>query len=154
VQSVEESCYAAVVTAFFLMMLHWSAFGVDGINLPGPDYDSFDAPSATVCCNTCGGEGRCQAYTWVKPGIQGPNGRCWLRRRSPRWSGTAAATPTRGGKTLRGVMADGSAGPWYLQYHQRHCLLRTRSASLPAGSLCRGPQPAAPNLADDLSAGQ
>ena len=73
----------AVVTVFLLSMLSWSAYAVDGINLPGQDYDSFDAPSATVCRNTCGGESRCKAYTWVKPGIQGPSGRCWLKKEEP-----------------------------------------------------------------------
>lgn len=58
-------------------------FAVDGTNLPGHDYANFDAPSAWVCRATCGGESRCQAYTWVKPGIQGPSGRCWLKHTLP-----------------------------------------------------------------------
>lgn len=60
-----------------------SAFAVDGTNLPGHDYANFDAPSPLVCRTTCGGESRCQAYTWVKPGIQGPHGRCWLKHTLP-----------------------------------------------------------------------
>ncbi len=60
-----------------------SAFAVDGTNLPGHDYADFDAPSAFVCRTTCGGESRCQAYTWVKPGVQGPNGHCWLKHTLP-----------------------------------------------------------------------
>lgn len=59
------------------------AFAVDGTNLPGHDYANFDAPSAFVCRTTCGGESRCQAYTWVKPGIQGPSGHCWLKDTLP-----------------------------------------------------------------------
>ncbi len=73
----------ALAAAFSLLIFPWSAFAVDGTNLPGQDYDSFDAPSAQVCRNTCGGESRCQAYTWVKPGIQGPSGRCWLKHALP-----------------------------------------------------------------------
>lgn len=65
----------AAVTTF----LAWPALAVDGVDLPGKDYASFDAPSAFTCRNSCGGEARCQAYTWVKPGIQGPSGRCWLK---------------------------------------------------------------------------
>jgi len=66
-----------------LTMFPWSAFAVDGTNLPGHDYTHFDAPSAFVCRNTCGGESRCQAYTWVKPGFQGPHGQCWLKDTLP-----------------------------------------------------------------------
>jgi hypothetical protein len=36
-----------------------------------------------VCRTTCGGESRCQAYTWVKSGIQGPSGHCWLKDTLP-----------------------------------------------------------------------
>ena len=61
----------------------WTAFAVDGTNLPGHDYAHFEAPSAFVCRNTCGGEPRCKAYTWVKPGFQGPHGQCWLKDSVP-----------------------------------------------------------------------
>jgi len=59
------------------------AFAVDGVNLPGHDYANFNAPSAFVCRTSCGGEPSCQAYTWVKPGIQGPSGHCWLKNSQP-----------------------------------------------------------------------
>lgn len=59
------------------------ARAVDGTNLPGSDYANFGAPSAFVCRTSCGGESRCQAYTWVKPGIQGPHGHCWLKHTEP-----------------------------------------------------------------------
>jgi PAN domain len=67
-----------------LTTFSWSAFAVDGTNLPGRDYDHFDAPSAFVCRNSCGGDPRCQAYTWVKPGFQGPRGQCWLKSSEPK----------------------------------------------------------------------
>lgn len=59
------------------------AVGVDGFDLPGSDYYGFNADSAFVCRNTCGADSRCQAWTWVKPGIQGPTGRCYLKGRLP-----------------------------------------------------------------------
>ena len=74
---------SAGVITLGLTMFSWSAFAVDGTNLPGRDYTHFDAPSAFVCRNSCGGDPRCQAYTWVKPGIQGPNGQCWLKHSEP-----------------------------------------------------------------------
>jgi hypothetical protein len=71
------------LVATLLMMVCRYVFAVDGTDLPGHDYANFEAPSARVCRATCGGETRCQAYTWVKPGIQGPNGRCWLKSSLP-----------------------------------------------------------------------
>lgn len=59
------------------------ASAVDGFNLPGSDYANFPASSTRTCQNTCGGDSRCQAWTWVRPGIQGPAGRCWLKYRLP-----------------------------------------------------------------------
>ena len=69
--------------SLMIVTLCGPAFAVDGTNLPGHDYANFDAPSAFVCRTTCGGESRCQAYSWVKPGIQGPSGRCWLKHTLP-----------------------------------------------------------------------
>jgi hypothetical protein len=71
------------LVAIMLAMFSSSVFAVDGTNLPGHDYANFDAHSAWVCRTTCGGEPRCQAYTWVKPGIQGPSGHCWLKDTLP-----------------------------------------------------------------------
>ena len=73
----------AGLVVMVLTMFSCSTFAVDGTNLPGHDYANFDAPSAFVCRTSCGGESRCQAYTWVKPGIQGPSGHCWLKNSLP-----------------------------------------------------------------------
>jgi hypothetical protein len=66
-----------------MLLLCLPVFAVDGFNLPGSDYANFNADSAFVCRNSCGGDPRCQAWTWVKPGIQGPAGHCWLKFRLP-----------------------------------------------------------------------
>ena len=75
---MRSACFIVALTA-----LSWPAFAVDGVNLPGHDYANFNAPSAFVCRTSCGGEPNCQAYTWVKPGIQGPSGHCWLKDAQP-----------------------------------------------------------------------
>lgn len=72
-----------VATTLLLLLACASLTAVDGVNLPGSDYTNFTADSWPVCRNTCGGDSRCQAWTWVKPGIQGPTGRCWLKHRLP-----------------------------------------------------------------------
>jgi hypothetical protein len=66
-----------------LAMLPGLVFAADGINMPGKDYANFNAPTWSSCRDTCAGESECQAYTWVKPGIQGPSGRCWLKSAVP-----------------------------------------------------------------------
>lgn len=71
------------VLAMLMTICSAPALAVDGVNLPGRDYADFTAPSAFVCRTSCGGESRCQAYTWVKPGIQGPEGHCWLKSSLP-----------------------------------------------------------------------
>jgi hypothetical protein len=55
------------------------------VDRPGSDYRSFDLPTADpmACRNTCMGEAQCLAFTYVNPGVQGPNARCWLKNAVP-----------------------------------------------------------------------
>jgi PAN domain len=76
--------FRTLMAAIALNFLAASAFAVDGTNLPGYDYRNFEAPHPTTCMNSCGGDVRCQAYTWVKPGYQGPKGRCYLKVFEPK----------------------------------------------------------------------
>ena len=52
-----------------------------GVDRPGGDYRSFelefDAPG--LCAGQCAQEAQCRAWTYVKPGVQGPKARCWLK---------------------------------------------------------------------------
>ena len=66
-----------------LTLLSITAFAGDGINMPGHDYANFDAPTWTSCRDTCAADSECQAYSWVKPGVQGPTGRCYLKSKIP-----------------------------------------------------------------------
>src|SRR5262245_11621283 len=52
---------------------------------PGEDYRSFDlpAPRPESCREACWGEPRCRAFTYVRPGVQGPSARCWLKHTVP-----------------------------------------------------------------------
>jgi 1-phosphatidylinositol phosphodiesterase len=56
-----------------------------GIDRNGSDYRSFDlpAPNPEICRESCYGEPQCVAFTYVHPGIQGPNARCWLKNSVP-----------------------------------------------------------------------
>ena len=66
-----------------MLLCYLPVHAVDGFNMPGADYANFNAESAAICRNSCGSESRCQGWTWVKPGIQGPSGHCWLKSRLP-----------------------------------------------------------------------
>jgi 1-phosphatidylinositol phosphodiesterase len=55
------------------------------IDRPGFDYRSFDlpAPDPAMCQSTCMNEPACAAFTYVNPGVQGPNARCLLKSAVP-----------------------------------------------------------------------
>jgi hypothetical protein len=55
-------------------------------NRPGHDYKNFDLPEPRpeICRDACREDGRCKAFTYVSPGIQGSNARCWLKDGTPR----------------------------------------------------------------------
>lgn len=54
-----------------------------GTDRPGRDYRRFASESSNQCQSVCQAEGQCQAWTYVKPGIQGPQGQCWLKHSTP-----------------------------------------------------------------------
>ena len=57
----------------------------DGIDRPGSDFDSIDLAEAdpALCQTACRDNAQCMAWTFVKPGIQADNARCWLKRPAP-----------------------------------------------------------------------
>ena len=51
---------------------------------PGKDIrPGFDSPFPDSCETACRDEPACQAYTWVKAGIQGTTAKCWLKNTRP-----------------------------------------------------------------------
>lgn len=52
---------------------------------PGQNYRVLDLEVAdpSLCGQACMGDSRCRAYTYVKPGVQGPKARCWLKTGVP-----------------------------------------------------------------------
>jgi hypothetical protein len=72
-----------------------------GVNRPGQDYKNFDLAASIAgfdpCKSACESDANCKAWTFVKPGVQGPKARCWLK------SGVPPATPN--GCCVSGVKA-------------------------------------------------
>ena len=68
---------------------------------PGFDYRNFDIPQPApgtiisalgICQSTCQREGNCVAWTFVNPGVQGANARCWLKAVIPPARGSGCCT--------------------------------------------------------------
>lgn len=56
-----------------------------GWDRPGYDYKNFEMfnPRPVLCQWQCQQDSRCRAWTFVKPGYQGAQARCWLKDRVP-----------------------------------------------------------------------
>jgi len=55
-----------------------------GIDRPGGDYRDFDLapnPIGEDCKSACDSETQCRAWTYVRPGYNGPAARCYLKDR-------------------------------------------------------------------------
>jgi hypothetical protein len=52
---------------------------------PGMDYRSLPVPAGdhATCRKLCEADAKCQAWTYVKPGIQGKGAFCWLKHQIP-----------------------------------------------------------------------
>jgi hypothetical protein len=80
-------------------------------NRSGMDYRNFDLAVADPrqCQQACQAEGRCQAWTYVNPGVQRPAAHCWLKGGVP----PAHASPccVSGTKLLAALHADKAIAP-------------------------------------------
>ncbi len=51
---------------------------------PGNDISSQNiGPNPSLCAQNCAAVGACRAWTYVKPGVQGPSARCYLKNVVP-----------------------------------------------------------------------
>ena len=67
--------HAAAQSRFFTFELN--------IDRPGRDYNNTPSRGASDCSFACQADNRCRAWTYVRPGVQGPSGRCWLKNAVP-----------------------------------------------------------------------
>ena len=52
---------------------------------PGSDYQNFDIETSNPCecARRCVNDSECRAFTYVRPGVQGTNAKCWLKNSIP-----------------------------------------------------------------------
>ena len=82
---------AAIAVFFFVSIALIESFALEtNTDRPGMDYSNFDLASAnpSLCEQACNADPSCRAFTYVKPGYQGANARCWLKNDIP------SATPS------------------------------------------------------------
>jgi len=98
----------AVSLAASLAPAHSAEFEPEG-NRPGSDYHNFTlrAPDPNTCKRQCDSDGRCVAWTYVKPGYQGPAARCWLKHSVPNLVGNACCVSGTKGATQATPIATG-----------------------------------------------
>lgn len=104
-QMIQPKLVRALIKRCVALVVIFSSLGIEtaiaqgpqyveeNTNRPGRDYRSFDVPRPApgtlggtwdVCQRECQKEtNRCNAWTYVKPGIQGPLARCWLKGPMP-----------------------------------------------------------------------
>ncbi len=71
-----------------------------GMDLPGGDYAGFETgdDNGAACAARCIDDAQCRAFTWVRPGVQGPSAMCYLKNTIPaplRNSGETASSVIR-----------------------------------------------------------
>lgn len=58
---------------------------LENTNMPGNDFRDFElAQGAGTCQETCMKDAHCEAWTWVRAGLQGQKPHCWLKNKVPR----------------------------------------------------------------------
>ena len=104
---------AAIAVLFFISIALVESFALEtNTDRPGMDYTNFEIASAnpSLCEQACNSDPDCRAFTYVNPGVQGPNARCWLK------NGIPAATPNdccdSGVKGSTGVASTDLTGAW------------------------------------------
>ena len=86
-KSKKEMIYLSVIAVLFFVSIELvdSLALENNTNLPGMDYSNFNMTSAnpSLCEQACNSDPNCQAFTYVKPDVQGAAARCWLKNGIP-----------------------------------------------------------------------
>jgi hypothetical protein len=63
-----------------------------GVDRPGFDIANLTVAGPTQCLQACDNNSACRAFTFVNPGVQGPQARCWLKNVAPAPRANACCT--------------------------------------------------------------
>ena len=55
----------------------------DKTDRPGFDINNFTVRGWQECERACAGESQCGGWSYARAGVQGPQGRCWIKSRAP-----------------------------------------------------------------------
>jgi hypothetical protein len=63
-------------------------------DLRGSSYRNFElsADNWSLCQGACKADTQCLSWTYVHPGLQGPNARCWLKNKIPQATANSCCT--------------------------------------------------------------
>jgi len=75
----------AIAVLFFVSIALVESFALEpNTDRPGMDYSNFNIDSnPSLCEQACNRDLNCQAFTYVKPGVQGSSAVCWLKNGIP-----------------------------------------------------------------------
>ncbi|NIP99631.1 MAG: hypothetical protein GWO19_03475 [Nitrospinaceae bacterium] len=125
---------------FLISPLHAGMLKMErNMDRPGKDFRGFkNIQSARKCQDLCKGNRRCVAWTWVRPGLQGPTGRCWLKDSVPR--------RVRNECCVSGIVSRGSASGscrWKQYGSSYECLCKNRRGKWIQSNpgRCKDPKP-------------
>jgi hypothetical protein len=103
------SCLTTLVLATAVAAAQGGVSLENNINRGGSDYRNYQTGADPGQCRTdCANDPTCRAFTWVRPGLQGAGGHCWLKSAVPNASpdaccvsgvkaGAASTTAAAGG---------------------------------------------------------
>lgn len=82
ITGTKELCCTEVAAPTPPLAGGWAGANIDR---PGGDFANFDLNGTfpSDCRDACAKDSRCQAWTYVHPGVQGPKARCWLKASVP-----------------------------------------------------------------------
>lgn len=103
---VKRSCCTSGVkkSALYVVTLE------PGRDRPGANYRDATAPVAypDYCQGVCLSDGKCKAFTYVEPGLQGPKAHCWYKNEKPQ--AVQSSCCTSGSKVLPEFMMHSVSG--------------------------------------------
>ena len=108
---IRKSIITAITSAAIMSFHSAPTFAAESnTNRGGSDYRSFSLtqPDFLQCERACAGEAQCKAWTYVRPGIQGANAKCWLKHAVPAATASGCCISGVAGNPTTGITVNES----------------------------------------------